>query len=220
MGKKIISFSLWGDKPKYTIGAVRNAQLALQLYPGWVCRFYIGKSTPSVIVEQLKGFDNTEVVEMNEPGNWTSTFWRFLPASEQDVDVMLSRDTDSRLSLREKYAVDEWMLSDKGFHIMRDHPWHGTEILGGMWGVKTGVLTDIREQIEKFTKTENYDVDQSFLRQYIYPRIRDNCMVHDEIFIFNPNRKPFPTPRNNYEFVGDVFDADDKRDENFWKLLV
>ena len=41
---------------------------------------------------------------------------------------MLSRDCDSRLNKREKLAVDELLKSDKNFHIMRDHPWHNTEM--------------------------------------------------------------------------------------------
>jgi len=36
MKKKIISFSLWGDKPMYTIGAIKNAKLAEEIYPGWI----------------------------------------------------------------------------------------------------------------------------------------------------------------------------------------
>ena len=30
---KVIGFSLWGDNPKYTVGATRNAQLARKIYP-------------------------------------------------------------------------------------------------------------------------------------------------------------------------------------------
>ena len=37
---KVISFSLWGDNPKYTIGAMRKAELAATWYKGWKCRFY------------------------------------------------------------------------------------------------------------------------------------------------------------------------------------
>jgi hypothetical protein len=29
-----IAFSLWGENPKYLVGAVRNAELAPLLYPG------------------------------------------------------------------------------------------------------------------------------------------------------------------------------------------
>ena len=38
--KWVISFGLYGDKKKYTIGALRNALLAKVYFPGWECRFY------------------------------------------------------------------------------------------------------------------------------------------------------------------------------------
>ena len=55
-----------------------------------------------MIIKELKGRDNTEIYIMNEPGDWTGMFWRFSAAADKSVDVMLSRDTDSRLTLREK----------------------------------------------------------------------------------------------------------------------
>ena len=128
--KKIISFSLWGDNPKYTIGAIKNVELSKTIYPDWICRFYCGKSVPSDIIEKLKSYDNVEVIEMDEDGNWSGMFWRFYAC--EDADVMITRDTDSRLSFREKFAVDEWLNSDKDFHIMRDHPYHNVLILGGI----------------------------------------------------------------------------------------
>ena len=122
--KKVISFCLWGDNPRYTIGAIKNADLANDIYPDWICRYYVGKSVSIEIIEELYTKKNTEIFIMNEQGNWSGMFWRFLPASDTDVEVMVSRDTDSRLSEREKAAVEEWLESDKGFHIMRDHPAH------------------------------------------------------------------------------------------------
>ncbi len=107
--KKIISFSLWGDNPKYTIGAIENAKLAKTIYPDWVCRFYVGTSTPDEIWDELYDMDNTEMINMDIDGDWSGMFWRFYPASENDVDVFIVRDTDSRLSNREKEAVNEWL---------------------------------------------------------------------------------------------------------------
>jgi hypothetical protein len=219
MSKKLITFSLWGKDPKYTIGAVKNAILAGTLYPGWICRYYIGKSVPSEITEILKGFNNAEVIEMEEDGDWSGMFWRFYPASEEDVDVMISRDCDSRLSLRERLAVNDWLNSEKGFHIMRDHPWHGTKILGGMWGVKKGVLPQMKNEIDKFVKGEFWQVDQNFLAQIIYPLIDGDSMVHDEFFTYDNHRLKFPSERINKEFVGDVFDHNDNRHPEYWKLI-
>lgn len=220
MNKKLITFSLWGNNPKYTIGALRNVVLAKTIYPDWICRFYIGKSVPKDIIDALRQNNNVEIVEMDENGNWSGMFWRFYPASEEDVDIMISRDCDSRLSKREKMAVDEWIDSEKGFHIMRDHPWHGTEILGGMWGVKKGVLPNMKTLIENFKKGEFWQVDQNFLAQIIYPIIKNTSMVHDEYFNYNLDKKPFPTERMNKEFVGDVFDHYDNRHPDYWKHIT
>ena len=203
--KKIISFSLWGTNPIYNVGAIRNAELAKDIYPEWICRYYVGKSVPSEIIEKLNSFDNTEIIFMDADGDWTGMFWRFYPASEDDVDVVIVRDCDSRLNPREKEAVDEWLQSDKGFHIMRDHPWHNTAILGGMWGAKKGVVTEMKPLIEEYVKGDFWQVDQNFLREKIYPSVKDNSMVHDEYF----EHKPFPIVREYKQFVGQAFDEND-----------
>ncbi len=215
--KKVISFSLWGENPKYTIGAIKNAELAKSIYPDWTCRFYCGKSVPEEIVDKLKKFDNTEVVEMDESGNWTGMFWRFRAC--EDSDVMISRDTDSRLNIREKLAVDEWLSSDKDFHIMRDHPHHNIEILGGMWGCRNGILKNIEELMKGFLKGDYWQVDQFFLREKVYPLIRNNCFVHDSYFVSEQNRKKFPSDRIDREFVGDVFDENDIRHPEYYKFI-
>ena len=212
---KIIAFSLWGDNPKYTFGAIKNVKLAEELFPDWICRFYVGKSVPQSILSQLQKKDNVEIVRMDENGDWSGMFWRFHPCSEKDVDVVLSRDTDSRLTQREKDAVDEWMNSDKGFHIMRDHPWHAAPILGGMWGCKRGVLSEMTPLIESQQKGDFWQVDQIFLKDFIYPRVKDDAMVHDDFF----ERKPFPTKRNGFEFVGEVFDENDNPTEEHREVL-
>ena len=209
--KKVICFSLWGDNPRYTIGAVRNAELAQLVYPDWICRYYVSNCIPSKILEKLNSFDNTEIVEMGIMGDWTGMFWRFSAAADKSVDVMLSRDTDSRLTSREAHAVDEWLKSNKGFHIMRDHPYHSTEILGGMWGVKCNVLTNINELISDYVKGDFWQVDQNFLREKIWPLIKDSSFVHDEILTnrFGPAH-PYKFKRAPKHFIGQAYDGDDK----------
>jgi len=207
--KKIISFSLWGDNPKYTIGALKNVDIASEIYPDWICRFYIGKSTPYNIINELKSKKQVEVIEMEEYGEWNSMFWRFLPIGDDDVSVMLSRDCDSRLSMREKYCVDEFLNSDKQFHTMIDHPFHNG-IMGGMWGAKKGVLNNIKKLIEKWPKTNKWQTDQSFLNNIISPIVSENILIHDSI-----HKRNFPTKRENYHFVGEIYDGDDNRQDHW-----
>jgi hypothetical protein len=203
--KKVVSFSLWGGIAKYNVGAVKNAALCREVYPDWIPRFYLSATVPKQTLWQLGDLD-AEIVEKHEPGDWRAMFWRFEAASDPGVDVMISRDCDSRLSLREAAAVEEWMKSPAGFHIMRDHPAHCIPILGGMWGVKAPLLRDISHLMNGFVKGDFWQVDQDFLCQVIFPRVRKEAMIHDEFF----GGKRYPIPRHGLEFVGQVFDENDK----------
>ena len=215
--KKIISFSLWGDNPKYTVGAIKNAELIDTIYPGWIGRFYCGKSVPINIIDILKTYTNVEVIEMEEIGDWSGMFWRFYAC--EDSDVMISRDTDSRLNLREKNAVDEWLNSDKDFHIMRDHPYHNVLILGGMWGVRNGILKNIVDLIKNYNKGDFWQVDQNFLSEQIYPIVVNSSFVHDSYHNINSWSKNFSIERIDQEFIGDVFDEYNKRHSQYYKLI-
>jgi len=220
MSKKVISFSLWGSDGKYTIGAIKNAHLAKKLYPDWICRFYIGKSVPDDIVSVLKSLLNTEVIEMEEDGDWTSMFWRFLAASDPEVSIMLSRDSDSRLSFREKVCVDEWLESDKDFHSIRDNQGHDIAILGGMWGCRNGILKNMNHLIDMYSKGNFWQVDQNFLTQKIYPIVKDKMISHDDFYRHKfPNSKPIPHKKEfESEFIGKPYDQDDysSHDGEYW----
>lgn len=207
--KKIISFSLWGQNPKYTVGAIKNADLALTIYPDWICRYYIGLSTPQEILNELYNKENTEVIIMNEQGEWNSMFWRFLPIGDDDVDIMLSRDCDSRLSIREKLCVDEFINSDKMFHKILDHPFH-SGIMGGMWGAKNGILKNIKNLIDVWPKTNQWQTDQSFLNTIINPLVDNISITHDSIHLRN-----FPTKREEYKYIGEAYGAEDDRSEHW-----
>jgi hypothetical protein len=213
--KKVISFSLWGDNPKYTIGAISNAKLAKVHYPGWEARFYCGMSVPQMIIDSLSN-EGATIVKMQEQGDWRGMFWRFLPASEPDVLAMISRDTDSRLSARETEAVNVWLSTNKSFHIMRDHPAHGVPMLGGMWGVRGGIVKNISGTIEKYAGGDFWQVDQNFLKQEIYPLAIGDACVHDDFF----EHQNFPTARIDNEFVGDVFDENEVRHPEHWKAIA
>jgi hypothetical protein len=204
--KKIISFSLWGDDPRYVDGAFRNVELAADCYEGWLCRFHIGDSTPDSVVSRLREYDNTEIISRTEPCNWTGMFWRFEDASDPTVDVMMSRDCDSRLTFREAAAVNEWLESDKGFHIMRDHPYHAIPIMGGMWGAKKGTVPQMKALIGQAMKGDFWQVDQNFLTKEIYPLVKMNSFVHDEFF----QKRPFPYPRDEKHFVGQAYAGNDQ----------
>jgi hypothetical protein len=214
VGRRVVSFSLWGAAPKYTVGAVRNAELAPSIYPGWEARFYVGTSVPVEVVARLEAH-GAVVVRRPEPGDWRGMFWRFLPVGEPDVEVMIVRDADSRLGAREAAAVEAWLASGRPFHIMRDHPWHEAPILGGMWGVRRPLLADIEARVAAFNQRDRWQTDQEFLARVVFPEVAEVALVHDEIF----DGRPFPTPRQGLEFVGQVYDEKDVAHAEYARVL-
>jgi len=212
---KIISFSLWGNNPKYSIGAIKNAELTSAIYPNWISRFYIHKDVDQKYIDQIRKL-NTQVLIMEENADWKAMMWRYLPAKDQDVELFISRDCDSRINNREKAAVDQWLNSDKNFHIMRDHPYHGFSILGGMFGAKKNGFEILNNLIVGFDFQNSYGTDYNFFNTSLYPKIKQDSVVHDDFF----DKKPFPTMRLNNQFVGEIFDENDNSDHVGKQALI
>ena len=120
--KKVICFSLWGDNSTYNVGTIKNVELALHFYPDFECWVYIHKeSVPKNTIETLTSLPNTKIIF--KEGDLTNEdckprMWRFESIDDPEVEIMMSRDTDTRITLREKLAVDVWLSSNKVFHII------------------------------------------------------------------------------------------------------
>lgn len=217
--KRIIAYSLWGENPKYTLGAIVNVQVARKIYPGWITRFYCGTSVPENIVEQLRD-NGAEIVHKDEASCPYGTFWRFEAMTDKSIERVIFRDTDSRLNEREHAAVEEWIDSGLMGHIMRDHPNHAMLMLAGMWGCRPIIGFDFVQEIEAFKPIDSFFEDQRFLGEIIYPLLcRYGVLIHDSFFHHEAFSKSFPCPRaQNYAFVGEIFDAYGERSWE-WQLI-
>jgi len=210
---KVISFSLWGDNPIYLVGALRNAELAIDMYPDFYCWFYVHEDTvPKHIIDSLSLFENTRIIFKH--GNLVKPrMWRFEPIQDPCVELFMSRDVDTRFLLREKLAVEEWLKSDRLLHIMRDHPWHNAHILAGMFGIKKSNISFIKEMFD-FSEEGHYDYDQIFLEKVVYPLYQNNRIIHasfhklegDECQEFHVHHKD-----DDYRFIGEYVYEDEKR---------
>ncbi len=199
----VIAFSLWGRGPKYNHGIVQNARLAKVIYPGWLMRVYHDDSTPQLVREELSRLD-VELVEMPTcEGNSGGMFWRFLAADDPAFDAWIVRDADSRLSYRERRAVDDWLASGKGFHAMHDHPHHQKPIMGCALGGRRGIPGNMAEAIAAWPAKTNYADDETFLAEIIWPQVKDDAMVHGRRGV------PFPTPLEHGRFVGERIHHDE-----------
>ena len=207
---RVIAFALWGSIPKYLVGAVRNAQLAPHLYPGWQVRYYVHRTVPEGVCRELEQRGG-RLYPMELPDDWRGAFARFFAIGDPDVEIAVFRDCDSRLSLRESAAVARWLDAGATLHVMRDHPGHRNPILAGLWGLRCDRARWIAHGLEQALLPDRYAADEDYLARVVWPKLRDDCVEHDEVHGGNP----FPLPRLGDEFVGQVFDEHDMPCESY-----
>lgn len=175
---KIISFSLFGGK-YYIDCAIENAKTYNVFFPDWKCRFYVDENINIDIINKLKDLGSEVIIKKRKrKSKFEGISWRFLAAA--DSDIMICRDVDSILLERDKIAVDEWLNSDKDFHIIRDYTFPSFRILGGTWGCRNGILSNIDELLDKWEYQYLSIDDMIFLNVMIYPLISNNVFIHDE----------------------------------------
>lgn len=190
----VIAFSLFGGDSKYCETAVINVLEQPRVYPHWTCRFYIDDSVPSMIVQRLK-HAGAEIVKVDaKTQRWPGPMWRFKALADQSLHRVIFRDADSVISLREAHAVEQWVISGRNFHAMRDNGTHTELLLAGLWGAVKGSLPPLEDLIELFqakSLTSAHFADQFFLREFIWPYARQNILQHDSMFGFLA-AQPFP----------------------------
>lgn len=233
--KMVISMALYGKDPAHTWGAIRNAQLAPIVFPGWTLRLHIphpghfpqNVTVPARITRKLKHL-GAEIVYVNE-SDIPQKYWSYIVATDATVKYFLVRDVDSRISDRDAAAVNEWLdkFNDTAVHCIRDNPRHAhTPIVDGLWGGNGKKLTEIlhgknlvelvQEFLTNISRTESehsmlsnvsLEHKSSFLEQILWPRVAEAILCHDSVSCDSWNASvSFPVSRLDAEYLGQKFD--------------
>lgn len=226
--RNVISFSVWGDSPKYLVGMIRNLELCARFYPGWDVQIYCDRNVRDWIRENIQSADLgnlTWSMKWLADDHWCPRMMqRFLIADDPTVGRFICRDADSRIMQREVDAVNEWIVEDKVGHVMRDHPAHAQPMLGGLWGAQwrrdnwqaPNMEAMIRDYLSAPEGSERrpyrrgqYADDQNFLHLWVWPWLSYSCTQHDSVCRqAYSGAKPFPTPRNTFpRFCGEVWEV-------------
>jgi hypothetical protein len=207
--KKIISFSVYGEKSIFLNGAEVNIDEAQEIYPDWICRFYCTKDIKNL--NTLLNDDRCEVLVLDS--NIWPMYWRFFSIDDPLTDVFISRDSDSIVGNKEKFAVEDWINRKESLHTMHDYDAqdaHSKIIMGGMWGLQCknfyGLTNLINLYAKRFGYQWQYSQDQSFLEEILYQLFIGDCVDHTSHKKIKWNHSiPFPNDsKNKYGlFVGD-----------------
>lgn len=211
--KQVIAYSLYGSDNRYMIGAIKNALLAQKHFAGYEIRFYTGASVPDWTRSTLALIPNVQLINCDGPEDHTAKLWRFQALIDEQVDVVLSRDADARLTRRERLAHEDFLASRLDFHIMKDHPTgHDYKISAGMFAARTSAIP---ADLETPEPGNYYTADQDWLAAHIWPLIKDNCLIHDETYGTQAEGisavKPFPISKEaTLHHIGAALDENDR----------
>jgi hypothetical protein len=215
--RNYVSYSLFGNGDKYVLGAIENAKSVKSVYPGWTAIFYCGPSINADVVRSLKGY-SAEVKRVQEAENSLSMLWRFRALFLPDAHRVIFRDTDSRLSIREARAVEEWRKSQRDLHIIRDHPNHMEAIMGGMWGAKAEKLKRKTNLVFPGNVEVAYGIDQEILRRDVYRDPTLSRLVHDSYFVRELDSR-YLAPDRHGSFIGEAIGGDNSPDLQSRELI-
>ena len=196
--KNIISMSLYGTGARYSKGAIWNMQNYKKYYPGWTLRIYCEYRHP--LIKELRDGGCEVIIQKidKERGPAYPMFWRFFAIEDPLARYIIVRDIDSKLNEKGAAAVKDWIKSGLDFHIMEDYywptKWH--KMSGSGFGIKGGVITDIKNIIARWTKNKyiKYYDDEYFLSTKIWPLIKKSCLTHSSFR--KPGSKKFPITKS------------------------
>jgi hypothetical protein len=164
---KVFSFCLFGTEPNYYEGLLENIKIIKEFYPDFTIFVYAGVRDPSWVLEGVT------VIETGKEG-LVNVLHRFLPLCEADVGFV--RDTDSRIGIRDRWCIDQFLKSSYDYHIIRDHKWHKSPIMAGMFGWKKPFQFEFPRDISTW-----YGYEEVFLSETVYPSIKTRTLVHTNI---------------------------------------
>ena len=201
----------------YTLQYINESKY---FYPNWRVRVYYHNFPMKIeqILQIEKEYPNVDFCNSSDIpllGDITSfisgRLHRFIAIADPFVDVFMSRDIDSPILEREVTSVNEWLLSQKLFHVMRDHPFHSDVILAGLWGVKVYQNETIRKKLAQPLLSKSLvncynpvDGDLRFLEHYLWPLAKQNSIQHDSFYCQKYHSSiPFTQPKlSTSKFIG------------------
>lgn len=193
---KVFSFCLYGTSPHYYRGLIENIKIIQEFFPDFSIYVYLGECDPTWVLP-----DGVTVIHTEKSGAINAWF-RYKPLAFAEIGFV--RDADSRITERDRWCIAKFLESDYSYHSIRDHHWHRSPIMAGLFGWKKPYPVLIDENVNA-----SYGYDEQELGK-LYPHIRDSMMVHTNIYgLIGEHTYRIEIPhKDDYDFVGNVYNQE------------
>jgi len=206
----LLAYSIWGDACHYNFGIIENARMAKWIYPDWTVRVYVDESTRQDTIEELR-MAAADVVQAPRWQKWRGgMFWRLLASDDPGFRCWGIRDADSRLTYRERIAIESWLESGIPLHTVRDHPAHERPVMLCAFDGRRGAVCDMAGQIDAWRLSghgDGYGSDEQMVEESLWPTIRSRTLVHTEFgnrFGHGGVIRSFPlSSEEGFRFIGE-----------------
>jgi len=211
---RVFSFCLYGpEHPRYYPGMLENVDLARRYFPDWKVYVYYAPDVTEAMVARLSDCPAVVLIPTGVTGP-INMIHRFFAIDEPGVDLMMVRDADSRIHWKDRWAIREFILSPCMAHTIRDHTDHSAQMMGGLWGLKSGsgvsLRTDYASYVEDTARGARNGHDQNFLADVVYPQLVSRLLIHigkGPVFSGETHVVKFPFAWSNDIYCGRREDA-------------
>jgi hypothetical protein len=215
IGSRIaFSFCVFGDNPIYYEGLKENVEIIRNEFPGSLIFIFLGnnahKEWIAAIAEAAAAYvtptpnPTTEIVfyETGHDGG-VNTIFRYAPAIHTNIGFLCVRDADSIIGERDLWCIRDFLRAapTHAAHVIRDHFYHRSKILGGLFGltalgmdaVRNVVYDKIAQLIAAVADStappyhHTYGDDERFLNENLYDILHSTgggVLAHTNIYSY------------------------------------
>lgn len=190
---KVFSFCIYGTERNYYNGVLENIKIIKEHFPDFKIYIYKGICDPEWT------FDNSVNVINTERSGAINMLFRYLPVTFADIGFI--RDADSRITERDRWCINQFLKSTKKYHIIRDHFYHKSPIMGGIFGWKQPIQFPL-----DLSPDVGYAHDMSYIEKHLYPLIKSEALIHSNIYGYvGEYVELIDIPqKDKYDFIGNV----------------
>lgn len=206
-GKIIVTYSLFQNNPKQTLGIIENCNEINKRFPFMFIKIYITNDIPVECIETLSKFEHVELIKVEKRENKLNMLDCFLTIDDEDTDVMIVRDSNNRVHERDACCIEDFLNDSKALHIIRDHPKHISRIMSGMFAIRKSLFPyTMKHLIDEWIISKKSDslrdsCDTIFANQVLYPKLKHSLLVHDDNNHFKEETTTnfrYPVVKNRY----------------------
>lgn len=164
--QNIISYSLYGNNPKYFDPVHNNIKIVKKSLPKWTVRIYLHDKVSADFRDKLIETGMQVFIVQDpivKPGNSAGAFWRFLPLCE-DVNTVIF-DADDNITKTQIKRITRFFNQSK--YLIRTSwtwPWPNTHIMAGLiYKKKELKLPFGKDYIMNYPRRSTFGSDEIFL---------------------------------------------------------